>query len=277
MGLVSYFTPSQSGKHPQRAAEGRFDIIGDVHGQADALFALLRAAGWQIAQFDPAQYTPIEATHPEGRHLVFVGDLVNKGPASLTVLRLLLGTIQTGVASAIMGNHEALLLRAMRSPKQPTKKSARATRRALLAAPKDFRRAVVHALSQLPDQLHLPMPAGSALSGDGMLSIVHAGAHPKDIGCSGPKVRKRVVHGRGLKNRSAWVRAFDRGNRWIVHGHTPAKSPRVSRRVIGLDTGAGDGKTLTMLRADSASFLSQPVGLARAAGLNAPAARTRAA
>ncbi len=55
--------------------DGPLDIVGDVHGEIDALTILLRRLG----------YSP-EGSHPEGRRLAFVGDLVDRGPASPAVV-----------------------------------------------------------------------------------------------------------------------------------------------------------------------------------------------
>lgn len=75
-----------------------FDVIGDIHGQADKLHALLKRLG----------YTPSAGTYrpPAGRQAVFIGDLIDRGPAQIEVLRLVRGMIDAGHARAVMGNHE---------------------------------------------------------------------------------------------------------------------------------------------------------------------------
>jgi hypothetical protein len=49
--------------------DGPIDVVGDVHGEIDALHDLLRHPGY-IRHGD----------HPEGRRLVFLGDLTDRGP-----------------------------------------------------------------------------------------------------------------------------------------------------------------------------------------------------
>jgi len=246
---------------PLRAAEGKFDIVGDVHGMAAPLFDLMSQAGWRIDPHDIDGTSPIGARHPDGRHLVFTGDLINKGPQSLTVLRLLLGMHQMGTASAVLGNHEDMLIEAIYHPADAPKKSVRKTFKALGRCDPQFRFAIMELIGNLPAQLDLPMPAGRRLSGDGTITVVHAGAKPEDLRGSGG--RRRKVHGAGLSNsrKSGWTRAFDKGERWVIHGHTPSRGPRIGARVIGLDTGAGDGGALTMLRADTCGFLSVATAL----------------
>lgn len=248
---------------PLLEAIGKFDIVGDVHGMATQLFELMALAGWRVDPHDPDGSAPIRARHPEGRHLVFTGDLINKGPDSINVLRLLMGMQEEGTASAILGNHEDMLLEAIYRPSDRVKKSVRRTLSELAQRPSALRLRVLAMLSELPFQLHLPMPGDLKLAGDGALTVVHAGARPDDIGSSSAAARRRMVHGAGLSQsrKSGWARAFDKGDRWVVHGHTPRKAPRISDRVIGLDTGAGEDGTLTMLRADTGGFLSVAAAL----------------
>lgn len=74
-----------------------YDIIGDIHGQADKLIALLTRLGYQ----------EIEGVwqHAE-RKAIFVGDFVDRGPKQLEVLRIVRGMTEGGHAQAVMGNHE---------------------------------------------------------------------------------------------------------------------------------------------------------------------------
>ena len=75
-----------------------YDIIGDVHGSLDKLTDLLHSLGYRgdIPQ------------HPDGRQAVFVGDLIDRGPAAaqLAIVRLVAAMVSEGSAIAVMGNHE---------------------------------------------------------------------------------------------------------------------------------------------------------------------------
>ena len=73
------------------------DIIGDVHGHADALEALLRRLGYRLS--DGAW------RHPD-RTAVFVGDLIDRGPAQLRTVDLVRCMVEAGAARCVMGNHE---------------------------------------------------------------------------------------------------------------------------------------------------------------------------
>ncbi len=83
----------------QRLPDVPLDIIGDIHGELEALRALLRHLGYKD-----------DGRHPEGRKIVFVGDLCDRGPYSYSVIKLAQRLIAGGHAQAILGNHELNLL-----------------------------------------------------------------------------------------------------------------------------------------------------------------------
>lgn len=78
------------------------DIIGDVHGFIEPLEQLLSNLG----------YTGVEP-HPEGRQLVFCGDLIDRGPDSPAVVERVIGLVAAGHAHCILGNHELNALRGL--------------------------------------------------------------------------------------------------------------------------------------------------------------------
>jgi hypothetical protein len=82
----------------KREQEQQYDIIGDIHGHADALTGLLRQLGyltkegvWQA---------------PLNRKVIFLGDYIDRGPQQKQVLSIVQAMIAKGYALAIMGNHE---------------------------------------------------------------------------------------------------------------------------------------------------------------------------
>lgn len=80
--------------------DGPLDIVGDVHSELVALQALLAEVGYDD-----------RGLHSEGRHLVFLGDLVDRGPDSPRVVPLVRDLVEAGRASVVLGNHELNLLR----------------------------------------------------------------------------------------------------------------------------------------------------------------------
>lgn len=75
----------------------RYDIIGDIHGQADKLESLLSKLGYQN--------TGGAWRHP-GRQVIFVGDFVDRGPAQVRAINTVRRMVDAGTALAVMGNHE---------------------------------------------------------------------------------------------------------------------------------------------------------------------------
>lgn len=74
-----------------------YDIIGDVHGQAEKLEALLLAMGYR--EHSGA------FRHPS-RKAIFVGDFVDRGPRQVDTYRLARAMVEADSAMAILGNHE---------------------------------------------------------------------------------------------------------------------------------------------------------------------------
>lgn len=79
--------------------EGPVDIVGDVHGEIDALRTLMGHLGYNYDGF-----------HPENRHLIFVGDLTDRGPDSPAVVDLVSKLIESKRAQCVLGNHDLNIL-----------------------------------------------------------------------------------------------------------------------------------------------------------------------
>ena len=79
---------------------GPIDIIGDVHGEINALRLLL----WHLG-YDK------QGNHPDERRIAFLGDLIDRGPNSPAVLELAMQFVKGGRAQCILGNHELNLIR----------------------------------------------------------------------------------------------------------------------------------------------------------------------
>jgi protein phosphatase len=96
----------------RRDDAGPFDVIGDVHGCRAELEQLLTELGYELVRDE--QGRPVDAAHSDGRRAVFVGDLVDRGPDSPGVLRLVMGMVGAGHALCVPGNHEHKLVKALR-------------------------------------------------------------------------------------------------------------------------------------------------------------------
>jgi len=80
--------------------EGTVYVIGDVHGRLDLLLGL------EALIFDDAKKTKAE------KLIIYIGDMIDRGPDSAGVLAHILGAVPSGfLRLALLGNHEHMLLR----------------------------------------------------------------------------------------------------------------------------------------------------------------------
>ena len=79
--------------------DGPIDIVGDIHGEIDALHDLLGHLGYSE-----------DGSHSEGRRLVFLGDLTDRGPDSPAVVDVVRRFVEAGRAQCVLGNHELNIL-----------------------------------------------------------------------------------------------------------------------------------------------------------------------
>ncbi|WP_421918967.1 metallophosphoesterase [Marinifilum sp.] len=78
-----------------------YDIIGDIHGEAETLKKLLLILGYTENEFG--------YFHPE-RKAIFVGDFVDRGPKIFETLKIVKKMVTAGSAYAVLGNHELNVL-----------------------------------------------------------------------------------------------------------------------------------------------------------------------
>jgi hypothetical protein len=75
-----------------------YDIIGDIHGQADKLKSLLSRMGYR--KNSDGVYA-----HSD-RLAVFAADFIDMNAGQAEVLQMVRGMVEAGTAKAAMGNHE---------------------------------------------------------------------------------------------------------------------------------------------------------------------------
>lgn len=94
------FYLAQSPEWRKRTVAKKYDIIGDIHGHAVELKALLEKLGY--ARNEAGVYTPPEPN----RMAIFTGDYIDRGGENFEVIDIVRGMVDGGYAHAIMGNHE---------------------------------------------------------------------------------------------------------------------------------------------------------------------------
>ncbi|MBK6885493.1 MAG: polynucleotide kinase-phosphatase [Tetrasphaera sp.] len=238
----------------RRDLVGPFDIIGDVHGCLGELRLLLTDLGWHL-DFDHAGVA-VGAHHPQGRTAVFVGDLVDRGPDTPGVLRLVMGMVAAGTALCVVGNHEAKLARALAGARVTVSHGLAESLTQLSRETPEFRADVQSFMERLL--------AHYVLDG-GRLVVAHAGLKESYHGRASKRVRAFALYGDttgetdefGLPVRYPWAQEY-RGAAMVVYGHSPVPTPEWINNTICIDTGAVFGGALTALRYPERDLVSVP-------------------
>ncbi|MGW1375790.1 polynucleotide kinase-phosphatase [Streptomyces sp. NPDC002446] len=227
-----------------RHLSGPFDIVGDIHGCRSELETLLGRLGYALERDELGR--AVGATHPEGRTAVFVGDLVDRGPDSPGVLRLVMGMVGAGHALCVPGNHENKLGRYLKGRKVQHTHGLAETIEQLDKEDDAFRAEVGEFIQGLVSHY--------VLDGGGLV-VCHAGLPEKYHGRTSGRVRSFALYGDttgetdefGLPVRYPWAEDY-RGRAAVVYGHTPTPRATWLNNTICLDTGCVFGGTMTALR-----------------------------
>jgi protein phosphatase len=226
----------------KRFDAGPFDIVGDVHGCADELIALLDKLGYRV-EFAEGR---ARVQHPEGRKLVFVGDLVDRGPRTPDVLRIAMATVAANAGYVVQGNHDRKLARQMAGRKVTVGHGLQASIDQLAAEPAEFREEVKAFLDGLRSHYWLD---------GGRLAVAHAGLKEEMIGRGSSTVREFALYGEttgesdamGAPVRLDWAAAY-RGATTVVYGHTTVPSVEFVNNTVCVDTACVFGGQLSALR-----------------------------
>ncbi|MCM6777657.1 polynucleotide kinase-phosphatase [Nocardia sp. CDC159] len=228
----------------KRELTGPFDVIGDVHGCRAELENLLETLGYLLRRDEAGR--PIDARHPDGRTAVFVGDLVDRGPDTPGVLRLVMGMVAAGNALCVTGNHEHKLVRALDGKKVRIAHGLAESLAQLEAEPEEFRTAAHEFCRGLVS--HYVLDGGN-------LVVAHAGLKQEYHGRASGRVRSFAMYGEttgetdeyGLPVRYPWAEDY-RGRATVLYGHTPVTELRWINNTLCLDTGVVFGGRLSALR-----------------------------
>jgi serine/threonine protein phosphatase 1 len=226
----------------------RIYAIGDVHGRADLLDALLRRIDADLARRPITQSTQ-----------VFLGDYIDRGPHSRQVIDLLIARRREHRALFLMGNHELCALQALSERSilsgwmemggastlisygvTPSRRpDTRADREDAIA----FGEAMPESHRKFIESLALAFTCGDFF-------FTHAG------------VRPGIPLGRQHQQDLLWIREDfllheDDFGKVVVHGHTPTMQPDIRPNRINIDTGAYATGRLTclVLEGSEVSFL----------------------
>lgn len=211
--------------------------IGDVHGEIEKLDRLLDFIREDVGRLGVAH------------RIVFLGDLVDRGPDSRAVVERARILCESGDASAIKGNHEELMLHACDRRESVgiywwAENGGDETILSYVRAngyADDFRDAI--------DPAHiawlrgLPVMIRDEARG---LAFVHGGIDPATFPNCSDEVRMWTRSQKFFDPRR-WPARPELEGLVVVHGHTPAHDfkPHANPRRINVDTGACFGGPLT--------------------------------
>ena len=230
----------------KRTDHGPFDIIGDIHGCAAELQLLLEKLGYGVAWSETDGQRTVTVIPPEGRKAVFVGDLVDRGPASPDCVRIAMSMVAAGSAYAVQGNHERKFGRWLEGRKVTLSHGLQQTADQMEAESPAFKKQVATFLEDLRSHVWLD---------GGRLAVAHAGLKEEMIGRGSGAVREFALYGEttgeidefGLPVRADWAAKY-RGDTAVVYGHTPMLEAQWVNNTLCIDTGCVFGGKLTALR-----------------------------
>lgn len=196
-------------------------IVGDVHGCFDELMELLESVNYS----------------KEKDRLIFVGDLINKGPRSLDVLRW----VKANGAEVLLGNHELGFINYVKNP-TPKYKAFKALSKEMGKETSDW----VSWMEGLPlyiEEENFIVVHGGIVPG---MSLAETPAHLIT------RIRSWDGKGEDMYNSDdpPWY-DFYKGEKLVVYGHWAGQGLNLQEKTIGIDTGCCWGKKLSLLHLET--------------------------
>lgn len=234
-----------------RVPEGRrVYAVGDIHGRLDLLDALLERIEQDSATRGPADVL-----------VVFLGDLVDRGPDSRGVIERLIDYSRGPIATRfLMGNHEEVFVRAVEGDPKSLRFLLRIGGRATILSygiAEDRYRALDFEALSAELQARVPAEHVTFLSAFeesvevGDYLFVHAGIRPGiDLDAQKPSDLRWI--------RDDFLLHREDFGKLVVHGHSITRDVDIRANRIGIDTGAYESGRLTAIGLEGAErwFLS---------------------
>ena len=230
---------SKTPRTPPRVPDGvRIYAVGDLHGRVDLLETMLKLIDFDCSRFPIPR--PI---------VVFLGDYIDRGPASRDVLDRLIARSRSAEIVFLKGNHEVFLSDFLRKPSVLEEWRRYGGLETLVSyglkpsINPSFAELVElgHAFAKsFPDDHRQFLATLTPSFSCGDFYFVHAGIRPG--------VRLRDQREADL----LWIRddfllCEERFEKFVVHGHTPVAEPDIRSNRVNIDTGAVQTGRLTCL------------------------------
>jgi len=223
----------------------RIYAIGDIHGRADLLGKMFTAIDIDLV------------LHPSAHTLsVFLGDYIDRGPASRQVIDLLISRSRAHETALLRGNHETYVPQFLEDPAILEKWRMVGGLETLVSyGLNPSFNANFEEQCQLADRFAAVLPLDH-MRFFGMLQpsfccgdffFVHAGVRP---GVALEQQREEDL----LWIRDEFLASEANFGRFIVHGHTPVREPDFRANRLNIDTGAYATGRLTLVRLEGSQI-----------------------
>lgn len=239
---------------PQIPPGRRVYAVGDIHGRADLLDELIA-----LIEADEQARGPAETT------LIFLGDIVDRGPASAAVIdRLRALRAARHDVRFLLGNHEEIFLGALDGEPKALRLFCRIGGRETVLSygmdaaeyeRLDYEELVQRLETLVPDEHRDFLNGFEDIIVIGDYAFVHAGVRPDTPLDLQRTADLRWIRDPFLDHRAALEKT-------IVHGHTMTDEIERRGHRIGIDTGAYASGRLTALGIENGETWALQTGMA---------------
>ena len=235
--------PSRS-VNPSAPAATRIYAVGDIHGRADLLSEITARID------DDIRRRPVAHTVE-----VYLGDYVDRGPHSRSVMDLLAVRLVANHAVCLRGNHEAMMEGFLQDPAILQYWQQLGGMQTLASYGVELRNGTETAndlhrrfLDAFPRKHELVMQCLRNQFSCGDFLFVHAGIRP-DVPVDDQDPNDLI-----------WIRdefldCTRNHEQFVVHGHTPVPHPDIRSNRINIDTAAWRTGTLTCIAIEGSTIL----------------------
>ncbi|MDQ7095448.1 polynucleotide kinase-phosphatase [Desulfosporosinus sp. PR] len=231
------------------------DFIGDIHGCYSEFLALLEKLGYRSDA--EGVYT-----HPQGRKLVSVGDVLSRGPRSIDCLKFFIKHVEKGLAYMVDSNHGWKIARWLSGRKVELSHGDELIAVEFAAYEREHGHEAAAELKENVRSLLLSAPANLVFTSNGVRVVVavHAGIRDHYIGKESEQISDFCRYGdtdgfgeSGKSVRKDWFVNHVSGE-MIIWGHDPRPQPMVVNNTINIDQGVVFGGRLTAYRYPEKTF-----------------------
>lgn len=227
----------------------QFDIIGDIHGCYKEFMTLLKKLGYEKGE---KAYV-----HPQGRKLISVGDVADKGYENIKCLDFWMNQVQYGDGFWVHGNHCNKLYRYFLGNKVHISHGLENTIREYYCFSSEERECFKRRYRECYESQCYYFVLDKR-----KLIVVHGGFREEFLGKCNQNVKKVCLYGEttgkifknGKPERLDWASQY-KGKAFIVYGHTVTKKPVIVNHTVDIDQGCVYGGFLTALRYPEIEFV----------------------